>query len=325
MSAVGWRRPAAGSWRSWAAALAMALHAGAPVAALEVPFLAGHVNDHAGMLSPTARDRLEARLSAFEQAKGSQVVVLTIPTLEGESLEDYSHRVASTWRLGRGGVDDGALLLVVRDDRKLRIEVGYGLESALTDANSRQILDDTVVPRLREGDPDRAIEAGVDGIVAVLSGEALPRPAASPAAEELPLLAKLICIALFGLVIGVFAFVALVAPAVVGWLLYVFLMPFYLVFPMAMFGPVAGVTAWLSWVVAFPFLRSLVGSTPWGARLRKSMRMTGGGSGGGWSSGGWSSGGSSSRGSSGSGWSSSGGGFSGGGGSFGGGGASSSW
>ncbi|PYM56963.1 MAG: methanol dehydrogenase, partial [Candidatus Rokuibacteriota bacterium] len=138
--------------------------------ALDVPYLAGRVNDLARVLSPAARDRLEAKLRDLEQRTGAQVAVLVIPSLEGESLEAYSVRVAQTWKLGRKGVDDGVLFLVAKNDRKMRIEVGYGLEPRLTDALSRQILDDQVRPRFRNNDFDGGIEAGVDAIGAVIEG-----------------------------------------------------------------------------------------------------------------------------------------------------------
>jgi uncharacterized protein len=172
------RRPAIRVPRAALPAL-LALLAAVSVAALEVPYLSGRVVDEAGMVPPETAARIEEKLAAYERETGTQVAVLTIPTLgTDEVLEDYSLRVAETWQLGRGDFDDGALLLVVRDDRKMRLEVGYGLEPRLTDLASRRILDDVMRPRFRAGDFGGGIEAGVDAVIAVLeNGEsALPPP-----------------------------------------------------------------------------------------------------------------------------------------------------
>ncbi|HQT96131.1 MAG TPA: TPM domain-containing protein, partial [Thermoanaerobaculaceae bacterium] len=109
--------------------LVAALLATPLAAAVEVPFLSGHVNDTAAMIPAGVREQIETKLAAFEKTTGAQVVVLTVPSLNGEPIEDYSIKVAQTWKLGRKGVDDGVLFLVARDDRRMRIEVGYGLEA----------------------------------------------------------------------------------------------------------------------------------------------------------------------------------------------------
>jgi uncharacterized protein len=155
----------------------------AALAALEVPFLEGRVNDLAGMLDETVEARIEEKLAAFEREKGSQVAVLTLPSLEGESLEDFSIRVVDTWKLGREGIDDGVLLLVARDERQLRLEVGYGLEGVLPDATARRIVDNVIVARFREGDVAGGIEAGVDAVLQVARGEELPAVATHDAPE----------------------------------------------------------------------------------------------------------------------------------------------
>ncbi|HVS13784.1 MAG TPA: TPM domain-containing protein [Thermoanaerobaculia bacterium] len=163
--------------RSAAALVPFALLLASALGALEVPFLAGRVNDLAGMLDPDEVARLEQALAAFEQETGAQVAVLTVPSLEGEEIEDFAIRVVETWELGRQGVDDGALLLVARDERRLRIEVGYGLEGVLTDAASRRILDRVITPHFRQGDFGGGIEAGVGAMLATIRGEELPAPA----------------------------------------------------------------------------------------------------------------------------------------------------
>ncbi|MGH7834227.1 MAG: TPM domain-containing protein [Candidatus Binatia bacterium] len=145
--------------------------------ALEVPALKGRVNDYAGML-PAARARdLEERLKRFEEQTGHQIAVLTIPSLKGDSLEGFSIKVAESWKIGKKGFDNGAILLIVRDDRALRIEVGYGLEGVLPDAIASRVIREVILPRFRANDYPGGIEAGLDAIMKVTRGEALPEAA----------------------------------------------------------------------------------------------------------------------------------------------------
>jgi uncharacterized protein len=128
------------------------------------------------MLTPAQTAQLEDKLAAFEARKGSQIVVLIVPTTQPETIEQYGIRVAEQWKPGRKGVDDGAILLVARDDRALRIEVGYGLEGVLTDLMSKRIIDDIIVPRFKLGDFPGGVAAGVDAMIKVIDGEPLPPP-----------------------------------------------------------------------------------------------------------------------------------------------------
>jgi uncharacterized protein len=145
-------------------------------AEVAVPPLKTRVTDLTGTLSGAQRQALEGKLAAFETAKGSQIAVLIVPTTEPESIEQYALRVAEQWKLGRKGVDDGALLLVAKNDRKLRIEVGYGLEGVLPDAGAKRIVSDTITPYFRQGDFFGGIQAGVDRMIRVVEGEPLPPP-----------------------------------------------------------------------------------------------------------------------------------------------------
>ncbi len=172
-----------------------------------VPALAGRVVDQAGVLQPAERDRIEAALAALEQRKGAQIAVLTVPAIAPETVAEYALRVVEAWRLGRGptgaaqAVDDGVLLLVVRDERKLRIEVGRGLEGAIPDALARRIIAETIAPRLREGAFGAGIEAGVTDLIRLIDGEPLPapwHPAEAPAADT-DWLALIAFAVLFGL------------------------------------------------------------------------------------------------------------------------------
>ncbi|MGA7826173.1 MAG: TPM domain-containing protein [Geobacteraceae bacterium] len=139
--------------------------------ALDVPPLKAHVNDYAHILSPAAIQKIEAELTAFEKSDSTQIAVLTIPSLEGENLEEYSIKVADAWKIGQKGKDNGAILLVSKGDRKIRIEVGWGLEGTLTDLVSGRIIRNEIAPRFKQGDFDGGIEAGVSAIMSVVKGE----------------------------------------------------------------------------------------------------------------------------------------------------------
>lgn len=264
-----------------------------------IPALKARVTDLTGTLSAEQQARLEGRLAAFEQQKGAQLAVLLVPTTQPEAIEQYSIRVVEQWQLGRKGVDDGVLLLVAKQDRKLRIEVGYGLEGALNDATARRIIAEIITPRFKAGDFGGGIEAGVENIVAVIDGEPLPAAEGSESGGHsgfnlddslfFGIMAVAVLTGILRTLLGRVIAASLVA-GVVG--VVVFLATSSLIF-----AAIAGVVA---------FIFALLGGGAGGG---------GSGGGGSWSS---SSGGSS--------WSDSGsGGFSGGGGSFGGGGSSGSW
>lgn len=161
---------------------ALLLFCGVVGAQLAVPPVA-RVSDQTATLGQTDIAALEGLLADLESSKGSQIAVLIVPTTAPESIEQYALRVAETWRLGRKGIDDGALLLVAKQDRALRIEVGYGLEGALPDATAQRIVSDVIVPRFREGDFAGGVRAGVERMIRVVDGEPLP-PAARPNAAR---------------------------------------------------------------------------------------------------------------------------------------------
>jgi uncharacterized protein len=275
------------------------LFAASAWADVAVPPLKGRVTDLTGTLKTEQVASLEQLLQSFEARKGSQIAVLMVPTTAPETIEQYALRVAEQWKIGRKKVDDGAILVVAKDDRALRIEVGYGLEGALNDATANRIIREVIVPRFREGDFFGGISAGVDRTIRVIDGEPLPAPAkAAPPADEGVLQ-----------ILPVLLILALVAGAILRRLLGRF------VGSLAT-GGVVGALAWLlagalaiallAAIVAFFFtLMSGVG----GSGRRYYGGFPGGYGGGGWGGGGFGGGG----------------GFSGGGGSFGGGGASGRW
>jgi uncharacterized protein len=157
------------------------LGAGCAWAQVPVPSLEARVTDLTGTLTAGQQAALEDKLSAFESRKGSQVVVLLVPTTEPEDIAQFGIRVFDQWKLGRGkvngrSVDDGALFIVAKNDRRMRIEVGRGLEGALTDATSKRIISETITPLFRQGDFYGGINAGVEQMMRVIDGEPLPPP-----------------------------------------------------------------------------------------------------------------------------------------------------
>ena len=276
-----------------------------PAAAKDVPYLAGRVNDSANLIPQDQRQRIEAKLTQFEQQTGDQVAVLTVDSLDGEAIEEYANKVARTWALGRKGKDNGVLLLVSKQDRKMRIEVGYGLEPVLTDLQTSIIQNEVIIPHFKQGDFGGGIEAGVDAILSTIQGKAVePAPVQEPSggrgSGSWP---GYLIFALFAL--GPFLLNAIRSGS---WIVYIVLLPI-LFFLGSLFSVVAGAIAAGLWLVLFPILRLILPKRPTSGRF--------GGPGGWWIGPGWGGGGG--RGGGGFG------GFSGGGGSFGGGGSSSSW
>lgn len=293
-----------------AATLLLALAALAASAAdtIPVPKLTGRVVDLSGTLDRSQQEAIAAKLAAFERAKGSQVAVLLVPTLGNETIEEFATRVTDEWKLGRAGVDDGVLFVVAKQDRRMRIQTGRGVQGVLTDALSRRIIDERVAPRFRAGDFAGGIDAGVDAILKAIEGEALPEPAKAAPRGDAASWAS----------VENFLFLAFVAVPVAGAILRSLLGRFL---GAVLTSGITGFAAWL--VLGSVFLGVIAALVSFFAVLL--MGVSGlsarrGGPGGSWGGGGWSSGG-------GGGWSSGGdgGGFSGGGGGFDGGGASGGW
>jgi uncharacterized protein len=283
------------------------------LAAVAVPPLSGRVVDQTGTLRSDDVASLTQTLKNFEARKGSQIAVLIVPTTDGEAIEQFSLRVAEAWKIGRKRVDDGALLVIAKNDRHLRIEVGYGIEGALTDATTKRIIDEDITPKFKAGDFAGGISAGVERMIKVIDGEKLPAPAPpqwhgpNPLDYIDPFNPFVLVLLFFG---G--AFLRSILGRLMGSIAN---------------GGIVGLLAWLAVgslaasILAGVVIFAISMLAESFASAGPPVRGRGGYSGGGWSGG--SSGGSWSGGSSGS--SSDSGGFSGGGGSFGGGGASGSW
>lgn len=143
----------------------------APASARDIPSLTARVNDYAAMLAPATRQQLESVLAALEKEESTQLAVLTIDSLQGENLEEFSLKVVEKWQLGQKRLDNGALLLIAKNDRKLRIEVGYGLEGVLTDLTSGRIIRDIITPQFKNGNFDQGVIDGVSAMIAAVRGE----------------------------------------------------------------------------------------------------------------------------------------------------------
>ena len=271
-------------------ALCLWLACWAVVAAAEVavPALSARVTDLTGTLSAAQQSALEQSLVAFEAKKGSQIAILLVPTTQPEAIEQYSLRVVEAWKLGRKGVGDGILMLVAKNDRKLRIEVGYGLEGVIPDAVAKRIVADTIAPQFKQGKYYEGLQDGIARITAAIGGEALPQAASSGSKQSGG--------------DGDWWWMAFAVALVGGGMLRAMLG--------ALFGALlaAGIAGGVAWLLAGSVMLGALA-----AAVVFAMTLFGvgssGGLGGGWSSGGGSGGG----------------GFSGGGGDFGGGGASGDW
>jgi uncharacterized protein len=300
----------------------------------EVPYLTGRVMDNAQILSPAVKQSLSESLNAHEKRTGNQIAVLTIPTLEGENIENYAVKVFESWKLGQKDKDNGVLIVVVPNDRRMRIEVGYGLEGTLTDAMAGWIIQAVMTPKFKNGDYDGGVADGARAVMAVLEGGELPVTEDDSGSlkklgffetegPDLSFQERILLGAFIFGVIGLFTGMGIFMPGP-GWFLYFFLIPFWATFPSVILGPDGALYCLIVYLVGFPIAKFSVLKTAWYQKAAEELRTKGqttiGGmvirSDGTFSSG--SSGSSSSDSSSDSG-------FSGGGGSSGGGGASGSW
>jgi len=214
--------------------------------ASNVPYLTGRVTDNAEILSASMRQSLAERLKAHEKSTGNQIAVLTIPSLEGESIEEYAETVFKEWKLGQKDKDNGILVIVAPKDRRMRIEVGYGLEGTLPDSMAGSIISNVMTPKFKTGDYNGGIEAGVSAILMVLeNGKAAFDSNAGNETKtsflsgietpDMPLTEKILFGAFIFGIIGLFTVIGILTPGV-GWFLYVFLIPFWAMFPIVVVG-----------------------------------------------------------------------------------------
>jgi uncharacterized protein len=297
----------------------------------DIPYLTGRVTDNAQILSQRTRQSLSKVLKDHEDRTSNQIAILTVPTINGESIEEYAVDVFEAWKLGQRENDNGILIVVVPNDRRMRIEVGYGLEATLTDAMAGRIIQFIMTPRFKNGDYDSGISDGVKAIIDVLEGGQLPEVQSDDGESEesdflniegpdLSITERILMGAFIFGIIGLFTVIGVLTPGV-GWFLYVFLIPFWATFPIIVIGTGGALACLITYMIAFPVLKLMLKNTNWYKKAKTDLLTKGSASIGGFrlaagsSHGSWSSGGSYSSGSS----------FSGGGGSSGGGGASGSW
>jgi uncharacterized protein len=263
-----------------------------PAGALNIPDPKGYINDYAEMISPDAQINLEAKCRSFEMTDSTQIVVITISSLEGEAIEDFGIRLAEKWKIGQAKKDNGAILIISKEDRRIRIEVGRGLEGVLTDLKAGRIIDNIIRPNFKAGDYDKGIISAVDALIAVCRGEFK---------NETPTKTS--------------------SGSIGGWILFLFIGLYILTIIMSNFSRIAGGVlgaAGLPAIIHFALspigMGGIIAAVLFGFVLGLVLPLIPIGGGSGRSGGGFWSGGSSSGGS-----------FSGGGGSFGGGGSSGGW
>jgi uncharacterized protein len=288
-------------WLGLVAGLLLAAPAPA-YAEVAVPPLKAHVTDLTGTLSASQRGDLDSRLSDFERGKGSQIAVLMLLSTTPETIEEYSIRLADAWKIGRARVDDGVILVVAKSDRKLRIEVGRGLEGAIPDAIAKRVIAEVITPHFKANDFYGGIAAGTDALMKLIEGEGLPAPRSGVTVNGIHHAIDFQTI--------FWLFVALVATHALLQRL------FGRVAGAGISGAIVGAIVWaVAGVLVFAILGGLIGFVI--ALINGMGGRHGGWTSGGWPGGGWTSGG--------GGFGGGGGGFSGGGGGFSGGGASGSW
>jgi uncharacterized protein len=296
------------------------------LSATDIPYLTGRVTDNAEIISETTRQSLTVSLKEHEDRTSNQIAILTVPTINGESIEEYAVEVFDAWKLGQKGKDNGILIVVVPNDRRMRIEVGYGLEATLTDAMAGRIIQFAITPKFKNGDYDGGITDGVRAVIDVLEGGELAdiESKTSASAEsygldfegpDLSITERILMGAFIFGIIGLFTVIGVLTPGV-GWFLYFFLIPFWATFPIIVLGTGGALSCLITYIIAFPIAKLLLKNTDWYKKAKKDLRTKGSASIGGFNL---------SSGGSGSSWSSGSSSFSGGGGSSGGGGASGSW
>ena len=250
----------------------------------EIPYLTGRITDNAEILSPEAREHIPRLIRTHEAAGTSQLAVLTMPSLEGVELEEYAAQVFQAWKLGEKGKDNGVLLLVSPGDRRIRIEVGSGVREKISEASAGRIIRDLMAPRFQEGDYNLGIDAGIRAIISRLEGN-------EPAEDFLPTgvqeqddsffegpdlsIAERILLGsfIFG-IIGLFTIIGVMTPGA-GWFLYLFLIPFWAMFPMVVVGTNGALTLLVTYLIGFPVAKLVLAQAGWYRRAKQDLKRKG--------------------------------------------------
>ena len=269
--------------------------------AADVPYLSGRIVDNAEILGAETKRKLSEQLKTHEAETTNQIAVLTVRSLEGESVESYAEQVLNTWKLGRKGKDNGVLVLVAPTERRMRIEVGYGLEGTLTDVAASRIVRNVMTPRFKAGNYDAGVAEGVQAVIGQLTGSAeVPADAPSTGAErksdsffegpDLPLTERILIGAFIFGIIGLFTVLGILTPGM-GWFLYFFLIPFWAMFPIVVVGTKGALWLLGTYLVGFPIAKLIVSRLPWYEKAKQDIKTKGSASIGGFTVGGSSGGG----------------------------------
>ncbi len=247
----------------------------------EIPFLTGRITDNAEVITPESRQRISEMIKAHEQSTSNQIAILTTPPLENGSIEEFAARVFETWKLGEKGKGNGILVMVSPADRHARIEVGKGLQDRLSEEAAGRIVRDVMAPRFNEGDYSSGVEDGVGAITAQLAapGEEhapLQEPAKGSSFEEpdMPIPERILfgCF-IFG-IIGLFTVIGVVTPGA-GWFLYLFLIPFWAMFPIVIVGVRGALTLLVIYLIAFPAAKLFLTRSVWYERAKAQLASKG--------------------------------------------------
>src|SRR5665647_458667 len=263
--------------RIWFSLLLFALFAAGQVSnGADIPYLTGRVNDNARIMSEATQNSLSEKLKEHETRTTNQVVILTVLSLEDESIEDYAYKVFNEWKLGQKDKDNGILIVVVPSERRMRIEVGYGLEGTLPDILAGRIIQNIMAPRFRDGDFDTGITEGVNAVITVLEGadptmvEGLAETSGSPETSnfadlespDMPLGMRILLGAFIFGIIGLFTILGILTPGF-GWFMYLFLIPFWAMFPIVVVGTKGALICFFTYLIVYPVAKLYLKHTPW--------------------------------------------------------------
>ncbi len=250
----------------------------------EIPFLTGRVTDNAEIVPQESRERLSEMIRMHEQSTTNQIAILTMPSLENGSIEEFAAQVLKAWKLGQKGKANGILVIVSPGDRRVRVEVGEGLRSRLSEDAAGRIVREVMAPRFNEGDYGQGLEDGVEAIASQL-GAGEPAPQASPDYGEAkketffegPDMAIseriLIGCFIFG-IIGLFTVIGVMTPGA-GWFLYLFLIPFWAMFPIVVVGVRGALILLITYLIGFPAVKLYMTRSEWYRRAKEQLALKG--------------------------------------------------
>ncbi len=250
----------------------------------EVPYLSGRITDNAEIFSQDSRGRLAAMMKAHEDATTNQIAILTMPSLENGSVEEFAARVFESWKLGRKGKDNGVLIIISPGDKRARIEVGRGLQGRITEEAAGRIVRDLMTPSFNLGDYDQGMEDGLRVVIGMLDVPGTPETATQEKAqasseffsgvEDIPITERILIGAFIFGIIGLFTIIGVVTPGA-GWFLYLFLIPFWAMFPIIVVGTHGALVLLIIYLVGFPAAKLYLTRSVWYAKAKEALRIKG--------------------------------------------------